>query len=68
VLKLTEQGITQPPVFLGMGHIWQIFATICLLCSQNLSSEHMAKCNPNVTFPGSALKIDKNITDKVVLG
>ena len=30
----------------GMGRIWQISGRICLPCGKNLSSGHIAKCDP----------------------
>ena len=29
-----------------MGRTWQIFGKICLPCGRNLSSGHIAKCDP----------------------
>ena len=31
---------------LGMGRTWQISGRICLPCGKNLSSGHIAKCDP----------------------
>ena len=32
--------------FYGMGRTWQISGRICLPCGKNLSSGHIAKCDP----------------------
>ena len=31
---------------IGMGRTWQISGRICLPCGKNLSSGHIAKCDP----------------------
>ena len=45
----------------GMGRTWQISGRICLPCGKNLSSGHIAKCDPKF----SSLK---NIKGAVLLG
>ena len=54
-------------IYKVMGRTWQIFGRICLPCGRNLSSEHIAKCDPMFSS-WKKLKIAKNIKDAVVLG
>ena len=51
-----------------MGRTWQISGRICLPCGKNLSSGHIAKCDPKFSSWKKTLKIAKNIKDAVLLG
>ena len=50
-----------------MGRTWQTSGRICSPCSKNLSSGHIAKCDPKFQV-GKTLKIAKNLKDAVLLG
>ena len=61
--KLQDIGLSPST----MGRTWLISGRICLPCGKNLSSGHIAKCDPK--FSKKTLKIaKKNIKDAVLLG